>query len=70
YESKINISKILGAHFKNFIQWVVEEPLIVRTDHDTWEVYKTQSDYEWGDNYEEKYLDDLHTYWRELQTKS
>ena len=48
---------------KAFIEWCVEAPLIVRTDHKTWEVYKNQENYEWGDPYEEMNIDRLFEFW-------
>jgi len=48
---------------KAFVEWCVEAPLIVRTDHDAWEVYKNQEDYDWGDPYEEMDINDLFEYW-------
>jgi hypothetical protein len=48
---------------KEFVEWVVEAPLIVRTDNNTWEVYETDDAYGWGDPCKEMKIDELHQYW-------
>ena len=61
------ISALLKDHYpKAFVEWLIEEPLIVRTGHNTWEVYKNQENYEWGDPYEEMNIDELFDYWCNL----
>ena len=49
---------------REFVEWLIEDHLIVRTDNNKWEVFKNESDYEWGDPYEEMDFDQIYNYWQ------